>query len=137
MGMASIEVADPEIVGPTVPAGDDRADKRDINEIERTQTGDFEKKDAQDYDKVDGELAKYVAESRIQISEERSNQLRRMIDKRVLVVMICTYFLQAIDKGTLSFASIMGIVKDTGLVGQQVRYPMLAQLTHTGCHDNN
>jgi hypothetical protein len=33
--------------------------------------------------------------------------------------MIFTYFLQALDKGTLSFASIMGIQKDTHLVGQQ------------------
>jgi hypothetical protein len=43
-----------------------------------------------------------------------------MIDKRVLVIMIATYFIQAIDKGTLSFASIMGIIPDTKLVGQQV-----------------
>lgn len=32
--------------------------------------------------------------------------------------MVATYFLQAIDKGTMSFASIMGIRKDTNLVGQ-------------------
>jgi hypothetical protein len=37
--------------------------------------------------------------------------------------MIFTYFLQALDKGTMSFASIMGIKKDTHLVGQQVRFP--------------
>lgn len=33
--------------------------------------------------------------------------------------MIFTYFLQALDKGTLSFAAIMGIKQDLHLVGQQ------------------
>ena len=42
-----------------------------------------------------------------------------MIDKRVLSIMIFTYFLQALDKGTLSFAVIMGIKTDLHLVGQQ------------------
>jgi MFS family permease len=46
-----------------------------------------------------------------------------MIDKRVLSIMIFTYFLQALDKGTLSFTVIMGIKTDLGLHGQQ--YPWL------------
>jgi hypothetical protein len=33
--------------------------------------------------------------------------------------MVFTYFLQALDKGTLSFAVIMGIKTDLCLVGQQ------------------
>lgn len=33
--------------------------------------------------------------------------------------MVFTYFLQALDKGTMSFASIMGIQTDLGLVRQQ------------------
>ncbi len=61
-----------------------------------------------------------MSDARIVISDERSAQLRCMIDKRVLAIMIATYFLQAIDKGTLSFSSIMGLNPDTGLVGQQV-----------------
>ena len=42
-----------------------------------------------------------------------------MIDRRVLSVMVFTYFLQALDKGTLSFAVIMGIKDDLHLHGQQ------------------
>lgn len=34
-------------------------------------------------------------------------------------VKIFTYFLQALDKGTMSFTSIMGIQEDTNLHGQQ------------------
>ncbi|CAA7259541.1 unnamed protein product [Cyclocybe aegerita] len=42
-----------------------------------------------------------------------------MIHKRVLTVMVITYFTQALDKGTINFASIMGIREDTNLVGQE------------------
>lgn len=93
----------------------------DINKAERVLSADEVEfaKDHQDYARMDKELAKYVSDARIEISPEKNLQLRRMIDKRVLSIMICTYFLQAIDKGTLSFASIMGIRQDTGLVGQQ------------------
>ncbi|KAI5456458.1 major facilitator superfamily domain-containing protein [Mariannaea sp. PMI_226] len=73
-------------------------------------------KPAHHSERVDKELAAYASDVRIEISEERNNELRRKIDRRVLVVMILTYFLQAIDKGTLSFASIMGITKDTGML---------------------
>jgi hypothetical protein len=34
--------------------------------------------------------------------------------------MILTYFLQALDKGTMSFTSIMGIRDDLGLLGDKV-----------------
>ncbi|TRX88961.1 hypothetical protein FHL15_010189 [Xylaria flabelliformis] len=67
-------------------------------------------------DRVDKEIAKYASQARINISTEENTRLRRLIDRRVLVVMIATYFLQAIDKGTLSFSSIMGLPKDTGLL---------------------
>lgn len=43
-----------------------------------------------------------------------------MIDKRILVVMMVTYLIQTIDKGALSFASVMGIIEDTNLQGNQV-----------------
>jgi len=39
--------------------------------------------------------------------------------------------LQALDKGTLSFASIMGIKTDTHLVGQQVSFKDLIHATWT------
>ncbi|KAL4765324.1 putative 2-ketogluconate transporter [Aspergillus foveolatus] len=66
-------------------------------------------KDHVDQSRVDKEIAAYAGEEVVEIDEETNKRLRRMIDKRVLVVMICTYFLQALDKGTLSFSSIMGI----------------------------
>lgn len=67
-------------------------------------TEDVAKGDHTHYEKMDKEVAKYAGGEAIHISPEENIRLRKMIDKRVLVVMITTYFLQAIDKGTLSFA---------------------------------
>jgi hypothetical protein len=67
----------------------------DIAAIERVQSGTEEfEKDHADYNRVDNEIAKYAEGTGIDMSRDESNRLRRMIDRRVLVVMILTYFLQ-------------------------------------------
>jgi hypothetical protein len=70
--------------------------------------------------RIDPEVAKYATGDGVQVSEAENKRLKRMIDKRVLTVMVFTYFLQALDKGTLSFAAIMNLREDLHLVGQQV-----------------
>ncbi|KAF8534644.1 major facilitator superfamily domain-containing protein [Trichophaea hybrida] len=70
------------------------------------------------FTRIDSEVAKYASDARIDISPEDNKRLKRLIDKRVLSIMIFTYFLQALDKGTMSFASIMGIREDAHLVAQ-------------------
>lgn len=77
-------------------------------------------KDRMNYDRVDDEVAEYAGNARIEIDEQTDTRLRRMIHKRVLVIMIVTYFMQALDKGTMSFTSIMDLREDTNLHGQQV-----------------
>lgn len=73
------------------------------------------KKDHMDYNRVDKEVAKYASDVAIDISAEDNARLKRRIDKRVLSIMVFTYFLQALDKGTLSFTSIMGLRTDLNL----------------------
>ncbi|RMY61465.1 hypothetical protein D0863_11255, partial [Hortaea werneckii] len=73
----------------------------------------------QDYSRIDPEVAKYTTGEYVEVSEAESKRLRRLIDTRVLPIMIVTYFLQALDKGTMSFTSIMGIREDTNLKGQE------------------
>jgi hypothetical protein len=71
---------------------------------------------------VDEELRKYVvAADNVQVDEATSKRLRHMINKRVLIVMVGTYFLQSLDKNAISYAAIMGIREDAHLVGQDVR----------------
>ncbi|OBT46777.1 hypothetical protein VE00_02660 [Pseudogymnoascus sp. WSF 3629] len=114
----------PEITGlqqvPVDQTANEKSGKEyaDIGHVERVLSGDEDLKDHMDLNRIDAEVAKYTSDVREIITEEESNRLLKLIDRRVLVIMILTYFLQAIDKGTLSFASIMGIEKDLNLVGQ-------------------
>lgn len=96
------------------PTGEDQ-EKKGIRDDD-AEARSVDKETSQRYGEIDKELAKYVAGERVAVPKERSDELRRKIDRRVLIVMILTYFLQAIDKGTISFASIMGLPKDTGMV---------------------
>jgi hypothetical protein len=73
--------------------------------------------------RIDPEVAKYATSDGVEVSEADNKRLKRMIDKRVLTVMVFTYFLQALDKGTLSFAAIMNLREDLNLHGQQVHIP--------------
>ncbi|KAF5388085.1 hypothetical protein D9615_000249 [Tricholomella constricta] len=73
---------------------------------------------------IDSEVADFFAQSssstKVVIIDEATNvRLRWMIHKRVLTVMVVTYFAQSLDKGTINFASIMGIREDTNLKGQE------------------
>ncbi|KAJ5101262.1 hypothetical protein NUU61_003484 [Penicillium alfredii] len=90
--------------------------KRDISHVERVLSPDDDlRKEDTDHTLVDKEIQMYAARGQVEVDEETNSRLKKMIDRRILVIMICTYFLQALDKGTMSFASIMGIKKDGGL----------------------
>lgn len=90
--------------------------KQDVANIERvlSATDDLEK-DHADYNRMDAEIAKYADTAAIEIAPDEDKRLRKLIDRRVLVCMVCTYFLQALDKGTMSFAAIMGIMDLPGV----------------------
>lgn len=88
-------------------------EKKDISEVERVMSSDEPQKiDHINYDRVDAEVAKYADATGTIISEEEDKRLKRLIDRRVLPVMVITYFLQSLDKGTMSATSIMGIRDD-------------------------
>lgn len=72
-----------------------------------------------DSSRIDPEVAKYAA-GVIEIDDATNQRIKWKLYRRVLPIMVVTYFLQALDKGTLSFSSIMNLPEDTGLVGQQV-----------------
>jgi septin family protein len=96
------------------------ADKKETNQVERVLSAEDGKVDHVNYDRIDAEVAKYAeanAEA-VHISEEENKRLKRLIDRRVLPVMVFTYFLQSLDKGTMSFSSIMGIRNDIPILKQ-------------------
>lgn len=112
--MASIDVGDPETVAPASQLGG----KNPLEGDAQRDSIDYEKQAQHVSDKIDKEVAQYAHDDRAELSPERDALLKKKIDKRVLSIMIFTYFLQAIDKGTLSFASIMGLLDDTGLANE-------------------
>lgn len=64
---------------------------------------------------VDKELSQYITDVAVEISSERNKELVRKLDKRVLPVLIVACLLQALTQSTLPFASIMGLIGDTGM----------------------
>lgn len=107
------------------PTSGKDASMKEMNEVERVMSPDEElSKDHQDYNRMDAEVAKYATGEAIDISEPENKRLKKLIDKRVLSIMVFTYFLQALDKGTMSFTSIMGLQEDFHLVGTEL-FPWL------------
>ncbi|CZR65743.1 related to allantoate permease [Phialocephala subalpina] len=78
----------------------------------------------------DQETAVYVGQEVTYVDEKTSKKLFWTINRRILACMLGTYFCQSLDKGTLGFASIMGIKKDAHLVGQD--YSWLGTILYMG-----
>ncbi|KAJ7703005.1 major facilitator superfamily domain-containing protein [Mycena rosella] len=66
--------------------------------------------------------------ARREITEEENAAVLRKIDRWVLSVMLMVYFLQQLDKSSLSYTSVFGIVSETGLVGTQ--YSWLSSIVY-------
>ncbi|KAI0179736.1 MFS general substrate transporter [Hypoxylon sp. FL1284] len=68
-------------------------------------------------------LAKQAKEGgggqRIVVTPAESARVLRRIDAVILPIMLAVYFLQGLDKATLAYASVFGLLDDTGLVGDQ------------------
>ena len=53
------------------------------------------------------------------LTAENNKQVLRQIDLRLLPILLAIYFLQQLDKSTLSYASVFGLVDKTHLHGHQ------------------
>ncbi|KAJ5172154.1 hypothetical protein N7492_004747 [Penicillium capsulatum] len=72
-----------------------------------------------DFGKQDGalNLLEDVGHSTILTPENNKTTLRK-IDLRLLPILLSIYFLQQLDKSTLSYASVFGLIEDANLHGQ-------------------
>ncbi|KAK7047851.1 hypothetical protein VNI00_006179 [Paramarasmius palmivorus] len=79
--------------------------------------------------KGDAALA-IIGESRERrdITEEEDRRVLRKIDLWLMPVILLVYFLQQLDKSSLSYTSVFGIVETTGLVGRQ--YSWLSSIVY-------
>jgi hypothetical protein len=55
---------------------------------------------------------------RVVVSEADNKRILRRIDLAILPIMLGVYFLQQLDKSTLSYASVFGLIADAHLGGQ-------------------
>jgi len=53
------------------------------------------------------------------VSLADSQRVLRRIDWVILPIILTVYFLQALDKATLAYASVFGLIEDTGLTGDE------------------
>ena len=85
------------------------------------ETNDMTSKEATLYpDAVDEDTMRYTTGPPIQIDAATNRRLFWKLNRRILAIQLVTYFCQSLDKGTLNFASVMGIQEDANLVGQEV-----------------
>ncbi|KAL4972254.1 major facilitator superfamily domain-containing protein [Aspergillus desertorum] len=64
------------------------------------------------------ELIEDVGRSTI-LTPENNRRVLRRIDLRLLPILLGIYFLQQLDKSTLSYGSVFGLIEDANLHGQQ------------------
>lgn len=55
----------------------------------------------------------------IELTPERNSRLLRKIDLRILPIVLGIYFLQALDKATLAYGSVFGLIDKANLHGEQ------------------
>ncbi|KAF2756557.1 MFS general substrate transporter [Pseudovirgaria hyperparasitica] len=68
---------------------------------------------------VDKAAALLATEERIYVSPEDNKRVLRKIDLALLPLLLTIYFLQSLDKTSLSYASVFGLLDDANLVGDQ------------------
>lgn len=97
-----------------------------VNVASHHETNDMTSKEATLHSEaVDEDTMRYTTGPPIEIDAATNKRLFWKLNRRILAIQLVTYFCQSLDKGTLNFASIMGIQKDAKLVGQEVRLPQI------------
>ncbi|KAI1100540.1 MFS general substrate transporter [Jackrogersella minutella] len=90
----------------------------DIAEIEHaTPSRGFPQQKDGGMDMTAAYFAKKGLDTRITVTPADSARILRRIDTVILPLMLTVYFLQALDKATLAYASVFGLITDTNLQG--------------------
>ncbi|KAK4102533.1 allantoate permease [Parathielavia hyrcaniae] len=74
-------------------------------------------KDAKGIDKA-AEFLKQ-ADHQVVVTLRDSRRVAKLIDWRIMPILLVIYCLQSLDKNTLSYAAVFGLITDTGLQGDQ------------------
>jgi MFS family permease len=99
------------------PTADGGSNKPAIEAIEHLQDGHTHRRDAAAELLLSSQAGPNGAP--IIVTPEDDRRVLRRIDLVILPLMLVVYFLQGLDKATLAYASVFGLIKDTGLVKDQ------------------
>lgn len=94
---------------------DPKADKDAVQTVETTTPDHIVKT----YKGVDKAAELIAAEGRITVSAEENKRVLRKIDLVILPLLLSIYSLQSLDKTSLTYASVFGLITETHLHGQQ------------------
>jgi hypothetical protein len=71
-----------------------------------------------------------AANERIVVSSEENKKVLRKIDLIILPILLSVYFLQSLDKTTLSYASVFGLIQDAKLDSNSQQYSWLGSIVY-------
>ncbi|KAF2678892.1 allantoate permease-like protein [Lentithecium fluviatile CBS 122367] len=71
-----------------------------------------------------------ASNQRIVVTSAENKRVLRKIDLVILPILLSVYFLQSLDKTTLSYASVFGLIEDAGLDPQSQQYSWLGSIVY-------
>jgi hypothetical protein len=71
-----------------------------------------------------------AANERIVVSADDNKRVLRKIDLVILPILLSVYFLQSLDKTTLSYASVFGLITDAKLDPNSQQYSWLGSIVY-------
>lgn len=71
-----------------------------------------------------------AANERIVVTPEENKRVLRKIDLVILPILLSVYFLQSLDKTTLSYASVFGLIADAKLDPNSQQYSWLGSIVY-------
>lgn len=71
-----------------------------------------------------------ASNERIIVTSEENKRVLRKIDLIILPILLSVYFLQSLDKTTLSYASVFGLIRDAKLDPNSQQYSWLGSIVY-------
>jgi hypothetical protein len=79
---------------------------------------------------LDKAAALLVLNERIIVISAENKRVLKKIDLIILPILLSVYFLQSLDKTTLSYASVFGLIEDANLDPNSQQYPWLGSIVY-------
>lgn len=71
-----------------------------------------------------------AANERVVVTHEENKRVLKKIDLIILPILLSVYFLQSLDKTTLSYASVFGLIKDANLNPNSQQFSWLGSIVY-------